>query len=199
MVFLMPAARADGAVGDEDAGVAGEGDEGEVVRRGELVDERARGLARGRWTRPPSSRSRRARGARRGAGARRLVGAWIAARCGGGRGRRSGASLPRSRSARRPRALPGARPWGGVASADVADDVALGGGDDAARDGGLEGREVAAAGAVRGGEAAVGVDGPLERLDGRLLLPVCARADRVRADRASVGVEGLVRRAVRAG
>ena len=46
----------------------------------------------------------------------------------------------------------------GVASADVADDLALGRGDDPARDGRFEGREVTAAGAIRGGEAAVGVD-----------------------------------------
>ena len=54
----------------------------------------------------------------------------------------------------------------GVAGADVAHDLALGRGEDAARDGRLEGGEVTAAGAIRGGEAAVGVDRD-ERRSGR--------------------------------
>ncbi len=150
---------ADGPVRDLDVGLVGERHQREIVGRGQAIDERARGvagpgdrLARHRSADVEDEVDREVRplgGAVRG-GAEREADVERAAA-----GRELGA-LEVGAKGQRGGGRRGHRQ--GVAGADVADDLALGGGDDAARDGGLEGGEVAAAGAVGGGEAAVGVD-----------------------------------------
>ena len=154
------AARTDGAVGDEDMRGVRERDHREVVGRARACSTTASAALRASsmaWpdieplvSRTMCTRERRARGHRRRS--RR-------ARRAGSSSRRSGPTAVRSVSTATASAPSVGRcERRRVASAEVADEVLVGGGDLPARDGRVERGERRAAGPVRGGVAGVGVE-----------------------------------------